>query len=133
MDNAIVRWFDGKKMWTGAALVALPPLLATVTSFLADVGVAEPVQVFGYALVAMGFAHKVVKFLDDLTPDHAIGPELPKKMAVTSQGLLGLKVDWKTLLKKAVDIIVWGRAKGYWDQKPGPTLPPKSNLPKDWK
>ncbi len=70
-----VAFMNGKKLFTGAALVALPKLAAVVAGALIAAGL-DPVQAATYtawggggALAIVGMIHKVVKWLDDITPD----------------------------------------------------------------
>jgi hypothetical protein len=104
----VIAWFDGKKTWTGAALVALPAIFASVAGFLTEVGAQVPIQVFGAILLGAGIVHKVVKFIDDLTPD--------SEQAVAQYLLPSFKFDFSRVFKIALDILLYGRSKGYWSQ-----------------
>lgn len=71
----VVRFMDGKKTWTGFALLAVPAVVGTLVTTATDAGV-DPAVVAriaawgtGAVLVALGLAHKLVKWLDDMTPD----------------------------------------------------------------
>jgi len=71
----LVAFMDGKKTYTGIALVALPKLAAVVAAAALTNGV-DPITAAkwsawgtGGVLTAIGIIHKIVKKFDDLTPD----------------------------------------------------------------
>lgn len=77
-----MRWWErckafmnGKKTLTGALLLALPKAAAAASAALLSAGY-DPLEVArwtawggGAAIATLGLIHKVVKWLDDLTPD----------------------------------------------------------------
>lgn len=70
-----VTFMNGKKTYTGALLLALPKAAAAVSAALLSAGY-DPTDVAkwtmwgtGGVLAAIGMVHKIVKLLDDLTPD----------------------------------------------------------------
>lgn len=67
----LLRWFDGKKTYTGLALYAAGAIIAALSQFLGEAGftVAEFAKWSGVFLLALGTIHKIVKIADDLTPD----------------------------------------------------------------
>lgn len=70
----LVFFMDGKKTYTGAALVSGPKVIAAVAGILVANGVdsAEVAKYtawgLGTGLVLVGVVHKIVKWLDDQTP-----------------------------------------------------------------
>lgn len=80
--EASMRWWErfkafmnGKKTLTGALLLALPKAAAAASAALLSAGY-DPLEVArwtawggGAVLATLGLVHKVVKWLDDLTPD----------------------------------------------------------------
>ncbi len=75
MWQRFVKFMDGKKTVTGAALIALPIVVPAVANAYLQAGgdpvLAAKIAAYsgGVVLFVVGVAHKVVKWLDDLTPD----------------------------------------------------------------
>lgn len=69
MFKKFLAFMDGKKTWTGAAVIAAPTVVASVAEGIRQAG-GDPVEVTriaGTIVLVLGILHKVVKFLDDLT------------------------------------------------------------------
>lgn len=78
MKNAwakLVAFMDGKKTYTGIALLALPKIAAVLAAAAIASGVDPSTAATwtawgtGGLLTIIGLVHKLVKRLDDLTPD----------------------------------------------------------------
>lgn len=75
----LVAFMNGKKRYTGLALMALPKVVALVAGAMAAAGF-DPMEIAkwtawgsGGLLFAIGIVHRIAKWLDDLTPDGPSG------------------------------------------------------------
>ena len=78
MWQKLVAFMNGKKLFTGIALIALPTVTAAVGKAILDSG-GDPMlaaQVVswgaGTVLIVVGAIHRLVKYLDDQTPDNDV-------------------------------------------------------------
>jgi hypothetical protein len=75
MWQKLIAFMNGKKLYTGIALVTLPTVTAAVGKAILDNG-GDPLLAAkvvswgaGSVLIVVGAIHKLVKWLDDQTPD----------------------------------------------------------------